>query len=182
MLKDQLESPIKADEPESTKNAKRYYLSCMDEGRNRYTPGPGGCVLLAKFFSFQAKIERDGEAQFLNMLNTEFDGWPIISLSYVPKDPTAKLIDYFKRNVRPILSIGVTSNPKVPDEYVLGVSQPGWYFSKQYYNDGNFTKAYEQYIYKVAEFMGAPPSGYQAEAKQMMDLETKFGKVSHLTG
>ena len=91
-----------------------------------------------------------------------------------------KLLKYFKMNTRPIVSISVTSNPKVPDEYVIGVGQPGWYFSRQYYNDDNFNRAYKQYIQKVAEFMGAASSNpnYQAEANKMFDLETQFGKVS----
>ena len=86
------------------------------------------------FFFYKGIIESDGERNFLEVLNNELDGWPILSgKEYTPsKTAIEKITDFLKKGLRPLFSIVVTSNPKMPAQYVIAIEQPSWIFSKSY--------------------------------------------------
>ena len=127
-----------------------------------------------------AGIEKDGESWFLKVLNDELLGWPILDGAFTStKDVVDMMVQYRQRGVRPLVSVTVTSNPKNPAQYVLGIDQPGWFFSKSYYTNNNVMDAYKAYMTKMAELMGAPAKNaqYKQEIDDMLTLERKLADV-----
>ena len=95
------------------------------------------------------------------------------------KDVVDMMVQYRLRGVRPLVSVTVTSNPKNPAQYVIGIDQPSWFFSKSYYANENVMEAYKAYVTKMAELMGAPAKNaqYKQEIDDMLALERRLADV-----
>ena len=92
-------------------------------------------------------VNSEGEANFLQILDQYFGGWPILrrgatrSMSLVEK-----LVALRQYGFRPLLDIRVAPNPKRPHTHILKLKQPTWFFSKVYYDDLRFERAYKKYL------------------------------------
>lgn len=178
---DQLETKVDSSDTVSTANAKKYYKSCMDEGKinkNKIKEIIIFNVNKRFFIWIKAKIESSGESYFISMLYSEMSGFPIMSDSWSPsKTVTERLVQLRMLNHRPLLSISVTSNPKNPAKYTLAIDQPTWFFSKKYYEDTKVMDAYKTYVTKTIEYLGPSNANYKREIDNLIDLEIELSKV-----
>lgn len=158
IILDQLESPFDDMDTEATRNAKRFYKSCMNE---KY-------------------IEENGERTLREFL-AELGGWPLLNGTYDPNEINVvdRIIRLRRVSDRPVVGFSVSSNPKTPTSYLLSVSQPTWFFNKKYYSDTKVMSAYKAYIYKTVELLdaGATNPNYRQEIEDMFQLETEFANV-----
>ena len=86
----------------STRNAKIYYQSCLNE----------------------AKLEEIGEQELIDVINKELGGWSLLGSNKVVTSDSIfkKLSDYHRLGSKPLFNVYVSTNPKQPELYTLRVN------------------------------------------------------------
>lgn len=116
-----LEKPIDAKEPESTKNSKIFYESCLNE--SKFNKSGIFRIHLISLLKRLAQIEVTGASEFKTVLQDELGGWPLINQNV---DLTLNDLDvmkkFFQIGSRPLFSLGLVENPKNPDYFFLEVN------------------------------------------------------------
>ena len=86
----------------STRNAKIYYQSCLNE----------------------AKLEEIGERELIDMINKELGGWSLLGSNneVTPDSIFKKLSDYRRLGSKPLFNVYVSENPKQPEKSTLRVN------------------------------------------------------------
>ena len=127
----------------------------------------------------QSLLETSGFDAFNSFLSDFYGGWPLIQpLVQIRRDYVTDLAKYMKIAHFPLLTVSVSVDPKNSSLYKLTVSQPGWFFTKSYYNDSTIMKAYRDLIVSIAENFDAKNlnSNYTNEVDAIIDLEKQLSK------
>lgn len=151
---DEIEQPIGAEDITATANAKKYYQSCIDE----------------------KTIEETGVKALLDVINTELGGWSLINPTYNQDSHTLvdKLVRLRKLNIQPVFSLYLEVNPKIPSQAILRLRQPGWFNTKQFYNNSKYEEAYKKYLSIVASSLDTSVTIDSNAIDRMFSLEKKF--------
>ncbi|RNA08869.1 membrane metallo-endopeptidase-like 1, partial [Brachionus plicatilis] len=149
MVSDILSEEINDDDIKSTENAKKLYQSCINEE------------------SFQL----NGEKKFLEVLDSEFCGWPILKPLNKSISILQRMVNFRKIGYKTLIDFHVTLNPKDPLSLIIKVQQPRWLFNKEYYNDSNFVKVYKQYIIKYVTYLNNSAERISESVDRMLEIE-----------
>ena len=66
-------------------------------------------------------IDQNGETNFLEIIETEFGGWPLLNDVNSNLNLTDRLVKLRKIGYKPLIDIHVSANPKDPIESILKV-------------------------------------------------------------
>jgi predicted metalloendopeptidase len=91
-----------------------------------------------------------------------------------------KLVKMRFYDLRFLVDVYVSSDPKNPSKSILRVKQPHNFFSKELYNDSNLTEAYKTLLYKVTELMSSlvnSTRNHKEDVNRMFELEKEFAMV-----
>ena len=143
---------------ESTKNAKNYYASCID----------------------QDDIEANGEKALIDMINTKFNGWQLISSTNKVTEESVfnKIVNFDKMSLRSFFEIFVSEDPKNPTKNILRLQQPSWFSQKKQYLTAEWVSMYRNYVSRfVASLNKFQSTAFsKEEADKMVDLEISLSK------
>ncbi|CAF3334120.1 unnamed protein product [Rotaria socialis] len=146
-------------EPQSVTNARTLYRSCIDE----------------------MKIETDGVDAILSLINTHFDGWPILqgsswnSSAFNLTNLLLKLRQYSYNIIYLIGSLTDENNSSATSIYV-GQASLGLLQRQYYENETNITIAYRQFVSNLARALTNDTSMIDQDVKEIFDFDKNISK------
>ncbi|CAF0964437.1 unnamed protein product [Brachionus calyciflorus] len=158
-LSDALEENFNSDDTEATKNAKRYYKSCLNEDR----------------------LETNGLNNIINVVNNELGGCSLTQANYNANNENTfdKIVKFAKWGLKPLFDVYISSNPKDPESYVVRLQQASWFLTKKTYNESDpvVIGAYKNLIKNI--FNGILPSqDLDQKVDRLFELEKKLALVT----
>jgi hypothetical protein len=148
-VSDALNGPFNERDTNSTKNAKIYYKSCLNESKYIIFNFFFFLEVLIKIFKIESKdkLEEDGEAELVKFIKNKLGGWSYLDSSVsVTKETVFQRLNAFAKYAhRPLFSFALSTNPKSPAQYTLRLQQATWFYSKDRYDDEKFVAAYKTF-------------------------------------
>ncbi|RNA08867.1 neprilysin isoform X2 [Brachionus plicatilis] len=156
-IADLLAEPIGPNDTNATSNAKKLFISCINEW----------------------KIEEKGSDILLNIMKSKFNGWPLLNQNKSTKSTTLidLLIKLRKKNSWQLFDLFVSLNPKNPKKYILRLSQPEWFFNKENLLDDKLMQAYKDLMITVVKNLNKENLNLTAGVDKMLEIEQKFAML-----
>lgn len=108
-------------------------------------------------------------------------GWPILQgKSYDPDNLTVieKMLMLKSIESPLIFEVYVTLNPKNPTHNILRISQPEWFFNKEYLLDGKIMYAYKNYMRSMIYSLSDEKSNLTKQIDRIFEIEKEFSMVN----
>lgn len=163
---DLLAEPNAENDINATKYAKNLYKSCLNETTS----------------------ELVGEDNLKILVETTFGGWPLLGENnWNPSDFDPIQIQVLSRSygLNQIVSVYIDEDPDDPKAAVLAISQPNWFFNKDYYTEANANEkaiiaAYKKYMFNFVKLMGSAfsDSKIQTDVEEVYELEKSLAELT----
>lgn len=129
-------------------------------------------------------IEERGTDYLLEVISSEFGGWPILdnnpSLSSSKPTKEISILDKMIRLKRvessQLFELFVSTNPKNPRRNVLRVMQPSWFFATEYLSNTKVIEAYKSLMKTVIGYL-VPSVNLTKQIDSIFEIENEFAKV-----
>lgn len=130
-------------------------------------------------------IEERGIDYLLELIASEFGGWPILNnnpvLSSTKPTKEVSILDKMIRLKRvessQLFELFVSTNPKNPRRNVLRVMQPSWFFATEYLSNTKVIDAYKNLMKTVIGYL-APNVNLTKQIDAIFEIENEFAKVN----
>ncbi len=135
--------------------------------------------------TIQDFINKHSQRKFVELINSEFYGWPIIESKAAPAQHPEftlleKIVKLRRFGFHSFVGVFVAFNPKDPSSLMFRLQSPKWFFNAHYYNDKSLMASYKDYIIKYVTFTNPElkVSDIEHQVDKMIELEHLFSTVN----